>query len=195
MASMGAGAMTAVSPRIYGAVVPVVAALGEVVAESRSRTELLARSIDVLAEALGWPQGEAWVPNEDGLLHLAPGTRSLTPAAGRFSRATAPLAFARGVGLPGLAWASGGVVVLDTLQSVPWYRRRAEAAGAGFDAAAAVAVATDTALEFVLAFHGAAVPDAAACDLVLTVAAAQLRGCWTRLGATTSAVMSPRPEA
>ncbi len=170
------------TPALCGVVVPMVAALGDVIATARTRDELVGRSLDVVAEAIGWPQAEAWTPGGDDRLRRAPGTLSLTPAAGRFTRESGALAFARGAGLPGLAWQCDGAVVLDALQAVPWYQRGATAADAGFDAAAAVAVGTDDGLEFVMAFHGPHVPDDRRLELLLTVAAAQLRGTWTRLG-------------
>lgn len=169
-------------PALCGVVVEMVTALGEVIATARTRTELVGRSLDAVAEAIGWPQAEAWTPGADDLLRRAPGTLSLTAAAGRFTRESASFAFARGAGLPGLAWQCDGAVVLDVLQSVPWYQRRAAAADAGFDAAAAVAVSTRDGLEFVMAFHGPHVPSDRRLEFLLTVAAAQLRGTWTRLG-------------
>jgi PAS domain S-box-containing protein len=161
-------------------VVSLVTALGAVVATAEHPEELIARTLDVLAEATGWPQAEAWVL-DDGLLQRAPGTVSLTPQAGAFNDFHRDRRYAKGEGLPGRAWQSAAAVVLPSLGDVPWYGRGDMAGALGFTAAAAVPVAGPEGLEFVVALHGAGTVDAARLGLLLTVASAQLRGTWTRL--------------
>lgn len=171
------------------ATVSLVTALGAVIATAEHPDELIARTLDVLAEATGWSQAEAWVLG-DGALLRAPGTVSLTPQAGAFNDFHRDRRVLKGEGLPGRAWQSAAALVLPSLADVPWYGRGDLAASLGFTAAAAVPIAGPDGLEFVVALHGAGPVDAASLGLLLTVAAAQLRGTWTRLRDTGPRVTS-----
>ena len=143
------------------------------VGEADSLDEALGGTLEAVAEATGWPYGEAWTPSaRTGLLECCP--RHYVGAEGLedFRRATEEMRFEPGEGLPGRVWRARTPVWLEDVTADPRFVRAAEAKAAGIRAGFAIPVLSRGESVAVLAFYSFQVrpEDAAMVDMASTVA-------------------------
>ncbi|MCU0626497.1 MAG: PAS domain S-box protein [Gemmatimonadaceae bacterium] len=130
--------------------------------------------------AVGWAQGEIWLPDAQGALTLERQSAAESPAAHRFNAASRGFRLAAHDGLPGDATVRRSAVLYTALEDEPRYRRLAAASASGFGAAVAVPVWHDGAVEFVLALHAERATAPAAVTAALARLSTQLGGALTR---------------
>ncbi|MBP3954855.1 response regulator [Gemmata sp. G18] len=104
-------------------------------------------------EELGWEAGEFWEPADDVCELRRTGEWHTSTAAG-FSEASAGMAFAPGMGLPGRVWASARPEVIPDLAADPGFLRKEVAARAGLRTGFAFPVVTGGRVVGVFNFFG-----------------------------------------
>jgi len=127
--------------------------------------QALAAALRTVCERMGWPLGQAWVPNVDGRLACSAARHGASERFKAFRQVSEGIVFASGLGLPGRALASCAPVVLPDMGAGGEYARAPAAKDAGLRAGVAIPVVADDHVIAVLEFF---VDDPADCDDDLT---------------------------
>lgn len=116
-------------------------ALTRAISEAPSLYRALQETLRILGEETGWELAQAWLPGGEPLrLRPSSAWHGGSEAAKEVRRASEPLSFSEGEGLPGRAWAAKGPVWIDDLSVEDGLPHARSAREAGFRAALAVPV-------------------------------------------------------
>lgn len=124
------------------------------IATSGNLSDALIFVLKELCTATGWVYGEAWIPNEEGLLLERDHTYfSRVKGLEKFSEHTEGLAFPRGEGLPGRAWVARQPMWISDVSSDPQFKRTEIAREVGLKTAVAFPVITDNEVVAIVVFY------------------------------------------
>jgi two-component system, cell cycle sensor histidine kinase and response regulator CckA len=130
-------------------------AVTRALAEAATLAEAAAGIVRAMCESLDWQGGALWVLDaEQGVLRCVEVWHVPGVELGEFERATRAHSFARGVGLPGEVWATGGLVWHRdvTALAAPRFPRAAQAAAIGLRAAFGLPIRSGATMTGVLEF-------------------------------------------
>jgi PAS domain S-box-containing protein len=147
-------------------------AVSRALAESATVEDAAPRLLESVCAQTHWELGELWVVDPKAELLRWVGYWHASPqAAEPFVTTSRELAFARGDGLPGRAWASGDPVWDVDIASDPSFRRAEAASAAGLHAASAFPVRLGAEVLGVMALFSSEVrqPDEELIDLVASL--------------------------
>lgn len=154
--------------------------LTQEIGEAQDLKAALAAALQSVCEAIDWPFGEAWVPNDAGdVLELSPawycqkrGDRASLSLA-RFRQQSHTSRFPAGVGLPGLAWSARQPIWFPDATLEPAFVRKAPIAACGLKAGFSVPIIAKDEVVAILVFFTfqACGRDRKAVELVSAVAA------------------------
>jgi diguanylate cyclase (GGDEF)-like protein/PAS domain S-box-containing protein len=118
-------------------------AISRVFAEAQTSDEAMRRLLAALCQAMGWQLGAWWSHDPASDTLRCRSVWRAEPELAQFERVTLELELARGVALPGRAWAGGEPAWTADLAADPSFPRAEVAAGAGLHASVCVPVVVD----------------------------------------------------